>query len=351
LNKGLPLYLDSLRAIAALAVFISHAQGFLLPGMPASIASNGDEAVAVFFVLSGFVIQYVLATKENDWRSYAFARIVRISSVVVVALLATYVADHWGMAINPGLYQGIPFYNDDYAADLLRALTFTSEYWYGHVVFGTNEAYWSLGFEVSYYIAAGVFVFAPRRIAPLLTLVFALLIGPKIVAFSLLWLLGAITYRITSSRFSPRYCLAIFLATPVLYAVAKLSLHDLKHPIFIWQGFASCAESLLYYTVIALIAALNIFSFSRVFQNLDFVPARAANAVRWVAGASFTLYLTNEPLFVLAKAMSLDRSPAYGIAGTLGVLCIAFALAEIGERRKHHYKTLIRYVFRDVARA
>jgi peptidoglycan/LPS O-acetylase OafA/YrhL len=319
--------------------------------MPAALASHADEAVAVFFVLSGFVIQYVLTSKERDWRSYFFARVVRISSVVAVALLATYAADLVGRTINPDVYQAIPFYSDEYLADLLRALTFSTEYWYGHVVFGTNEAYWSLGFEVSYYIAAGIFVFAPKRIAPFLMLAFALLIGPKIVAFSLLWLLGAFTYRITNSRFSPPYCLAVFLATPVLYAVAKLALHDLKHPIFIWAGYASCVESLVYYTAIALIAALNIFSFSRVFRNLDFIPASLANPIRWVAGGSFTLYLTNEPLFVLAKAMSLDRSVPYGIVGTLAVLCTAYALAEIGERRKHHYKALLRYVFRDVERA
>ena len=51
MSKNTSVYLDLLRLTAALCVFLDHSRAFVTPGLPASEASYGAEAVAVFFVL------------------------------------------------------------------------------------------------------------------------------------------------------------------------------------------------------------------------------------------------------------------------------------------------------------
>ena len=77
INHNLSIYLDFLRFFAAFVVFFTHSHVFLFPEVKVGPAM-GREAVAVFFVLSGFVISYVVANKEKNWRAYLTARIARI---------------------------------------------------------------------------------------------------------------------------------------------------------------------------------------------------------------------------------------------------------------------------------
>lgn len=348
MNKPTSLYLDFLRLTAAVAVFIAHLQGFLFPNIPSLVASHADEAVCVFFVLSGFVIGHVLHTKEDDYRSYAAARFTRIFSVVLIALMTTYVADTIGYSLNPAYYDAIRFYNGTYASVLPFALTFSTEYWFGHQVFGTNEAYWSLGFEVPYYIAAGLLMFLPTRFAYWATLVLAMIVGPKIAVYGLIWLLGFMTYRIARSGYRPRHALIVFCITPFLYLSAKYFLHDLKGQIYIWTGPVSFFHGFLYYLSIALITSLNILAFVRLSDGRVVSLPRVANAVRWLAGASFTLYLTNEPLLVLAAAATPNHWLGKILAVALLLVVVLF-LAELGERRKDKYKAVFAHVFRRIA--
>ena len=113
----------------------------MTPGLPASVASYGAEAVAVFFVLSGFVISYVVAEKERDGRSYAVARIARVYPVAVVAILATTLADLFGRYVDAEQYAALNrqfhFYREVNVEALLRYLTFTNQTWFSHYVYGS----------------------------------------------------------------------------------------------------------------------------------------------------------------------------------------------------------------------
>ncbi|WP_431311886.1 acyltransferase family protein [Sphingomonas lacusdianchii] len=79
MHRNLSIYLEVLRFAAAVAVVLSHARGILFPALPWRLAAHGPEAVAVFFVLSGFVIRFVTVDRnETTWRAYAAARVARI---------------------------------------------------------------------------------------------------------------------------------------------------------------------------------------------------------------------------------------------------------------------------------
>src|SRR5207253_9880977 len=106
------LYLDGLRFTAALMVFFSHVGQYPFTARaggeapPAWLQQYGAPAVTIFFVLSGYVIAYVVATRERDARSYTISRVSRLYSVVVAALVLTLLFDTWGAAVDPGLCAG-----------------------------------------------------------------------------------------------------------------------------------------------------------------------------------------------------------------------------------------------------
>ena len=68
------------------------------------LGNLGNDAVMVFFVLSGFVIAYVADKKERTPRDYFVSRFARLYSVVVPALLLTAIADFLGSHIDYNVY-------------------------------------------------------------------------------------------------------------------------------------------------------------------------------------------------------------------------------------------------------
>lgn len=61
LNRGTSWYLDLLRGVAAIVVLLGHAgQGFFSQGFP-WMPKVAHEMVVIFFVLSGFVMSYVVS--------------------------------------------------------------------------------------------------------------------------------------------------------------------------------------------------------------------------------------------------------------------------------------------------
>jgi peptidoglycan/LPS O-acetylase OafA/YrhL len=96
-------------------------------------------------------------------------------------------------------------------------------------------------------------------------------------------------------------------------------------------------EGLIYYLTIGVITCVNIFMFSRIWDGKSFEYVRFTKIVRWFAGASFTLYLTNEPLLIFLSAFS-PMSAVDKVIAVISVIIAVLLLAEIGERRKAQYK-------------
>ena len=129
MNKQLSIYLDLLRFTAALLVYLTHLPG-RCGGYFWQFASYGREAVIFFFVLSGFVIAFVSDTKERDPKQYFLNRMARLYSVVLPALLLSYLCHVY-----------INYHSPDVLAHLdigsvtevtVRALTFSNESWQHH---------------------------------------------------------------------------------------------------------------------------------------------------------------------------------------------------------------------------
>ena len=182
MTKETSIYLDAVRFLAAVVVFIDHLSsqritaGFLWP-----LEHLGGQAVIVFFVLSGFVIGFITDTREKNVREYAINRAARILSVALPALALGYVLDQIGIAANPEIYAG---YGDlqrpSSVLDYLACALFLNEIWGIGISPGTNVAYWSLGYEVWYYAIFGAAMFAPPQHRTKLIAGSLLLVGPAI---------------------------------------------------------------------------------------------------------------------------------------------------------------------------
>ncbi|MDV1146441.1 acyltransferase [Klebsiella pneumoniae] len=163
MNKLTSIYLDLIRFTAALVVVLSHAAGFTSLKIPI-ISGLGTEAVVVFFVLSGYVIAYVSSNKENNYIAFFKARAIRIYSVLVPAVLITLIFDHIGLKYNPSYYFSHSNFHYDYSIfTFIKLNFFLGEGFNQHLVFGSNEPIWSIGFECIYYILFGSLLFSGKN--------------------------------------------------------------------------------------------------------------------------------------------------------------------------------------------
>ncbi|MEM9616387.1 MAG: acyltransferase [Pseudomonadota bacterium] len=367
MNKAFSVYLDAVRFLAAMGVVASHFVYVRWTGgaFPAPLIDavflTGADFVMVFFVLSGFVIAYTVDVKDNEWRSYAFNRATRIYSVVIPAILLTFALDRIGLSFNAADYDGW-WYADHSLWELLaRGLTFSNEFWRWPFRLGSNGPYWSLGYEVWYYVLFGVFVFARgwARIAVLALI--AAMVGPGVLMLAPIWILGVILFRgCRLGWFSPdaRGSSAIIgavaaIAPIVIYFGLRASgadealsaaSHALLSRVRYLGGVGDAARFLWFWTV----GALVVFHFAGVAMLAERfrtgVSRAVSTPVRWLAGASFSIYIIHYPVMQALDAV-WDGETSSGLrAAALGVstigLCIFFAA--LFERRLPAFRAGIR---------
>ena len=149
--------LDILRGLACLVVWLSHvrvATDYFVDAkydFMQSFMAWGREAVVVFFVLSGIVIN-MASHNKTDRRQYFRKRFLRIYPIFFVVLVICYSADHfifnnpfnWGNIIGNLLLQGM------WPRFIVPTLPF-------------DTATWSIACEAFFYVVFGVFFMANRR--------------------------------------------------------------------------------------------------------------------------------------------------------------------------------------------
>lgn len=341
----LSLYLDLVRFLAALTVLLAHLSGQRLTGgLFWQVSAHGESAVTVFFVLSGFVIAFVTTTRERDWRGYAASRAARIYSVALPAVLLTMAIDRIGFAARPALYEAVAYDPSGQIGNAVLSLLFVNQLWFVNIVPGTDLPYWSLGFEVWYYavFAAACFAPGPWRIAlPALLLFIA---GPRIALMAPLWLFGLAAWHLCRRNpLTPRAGLALALAMLAAMALSEFHLRphlDLALPWGLPHHMP--AEMLL-----ALCFAAQIVGLHAATPLLPAAPASIDRAIRWLAGATFSIYLLHLPLAQFLAALSPFPTASWAnralvLAGTLiGI----FLIAAVTERRKDAWRRVMRPLF------
>jgi peptidoglycan/LPS O-acetylase OafA/YrhL len=338
LDRTTSIYLDLVRFLAAVAVFLSHvgtravSDGFLWQFMPL-----GAPAVIVFWVLSGYVIAHSVQGNPS-LRDYTVARAARIYSVVVPTLLATIVIDELGRWIAPANYANCPsMLADPWSIPL--ALSFLNEAWGGcpKASLGSNGAYWSLGYEVPFYALFAGIHFLHGRTRIVCCSLLALLAGPQVIGMFPLWWLGRAAYDLSwHHRIRPHWGWVLWIGSVVcgvaLVCCARSPFNLTEH-----GPFDLAVDALL-----ALLFLVHIAGFQAIGGSiLRHALAAWEQPIRWLAGATFTLYLLHQPTIAFLKALSPWAADTWQFR--VGILLLpmfaVFAFAHFTERKKIRWRT------------
>lgn len=338
------IHLDMLRGLAALAVVVGHLRGFLFVdyGSLAStgvamklfyaLTSLGHQAVIAFFALSGFLVGGTalrkMMTGKWSWTQYLVARLSRLWTVVIPALILTLLLDMAGRSFGGGAGYSGEYYNllsggpsiDQPADNSLYALIANIAFLQtiAAPVFGTNGPFWSLANEFWYYIvfplaAAAIFVsqsVVQRGILAIIALVLALMLPGHIMVLGLIWLAGAAAHYLANLP-----ALKILFSNP-LYAL--LSVSGVAGIIFYTRLNGALGATLSYDLLLGVAWALLLPGLAGL-PPIGGIYARAATGISEI---SYTLYATHYPLlaFVWFSFLAPAQAPP-------GLRSIALALA------------------------
>lgn len=333
LDTGLSLYLDMLRFLAAFAVVMSHVWRLLFPDFP--LPWPGHAAVIVFFVISGYVIAFATDRPGQTAGRYAVHRAVRILSVTIPALLLSVciapVVGRWQVP----LAGPIPFPPETFWHAIWTNLFFLGESsWFGRVLPPFNPPYWSLSYEVWYYVMFGTWAFCAPRWRWLAALAVALFAGLKIALLLPVWLLGVAVYR-ARIKLDQDTALRLFILTALMafafywfdFSVKIRAAVVLAAPVFM-QDLHGSDQFIGDYLLGAIVAANFVAAASMGSYLRGLV--RWQTPIRYLASFTLSSYLLHMPLTVLIwSGFGVHSVAAYALLLVAGI----FVVGSLTERR------------------
>lgn len=325
IDDGVSAYLDFTRAVAAVVVVFSH----LLPILFDISAVPGNDAVIVFFVISGYVIAYAHKHRDLAAGRFFFNRLARLWSVLLPSLilsaLAAVIVGHKTEVLFAPSSANLP----SFLTAAVQNAVFLGQNWGWHQPAPYNEPTWSLNYEAWYYVIFGAFVFAPRPWRWHVAIACAVLAGPPIIVLMPCWLVGCWLYhRRNDMRMSAQGAVCLFAACTAAYAVTYW--FDLNTHSRAWLSAATFGLS--YHLrgstgLIADIVGACLFGGTIVaIQNMA-AANRVLGSLRWLAkkvsSRTFSLYLYHMPIFtILHGGFGFGRG-----SGIEAGLCIATVIA------------------------
>ncbi len=266
--------LDGLRGLAALAVCLFHFAGrddFLPDGVVKESAKFGYLGVASFFVISGFVIPWVLRRAGYRLAGYGrflVKRLVRLEPPYLVAVASSVV-----FLFVYSAYKGRPFPPEEgYWRHALLHLgylvRFAGRDWF-------DDVYWTLGIECQFYLLMGLAfpLLAGRRawlrwlsLVGLAALTLAGLVLPVkmyVISSMSIFLLGAAAFQLRAGLLGRRGflvltaglgaltygCLSLPIALVAVATALVVAFVDFSHPVLDRLGAMSYSLYLFHTTL------------------------------------------------------------------------------------------------------
>jgi len=349
MNRQISLYLDFIRFSAAMLVFISHVPSFA-GGWLWQFSGFGHEAVVIFFVLSGFVIAYVVFDRKESALKYTVSRLTRIYSVAIPALLITFALYYVGQEINPGAFSVINDRLEDPLRTVITALTFTNQSWVATPTL-SNLPYWSLGYEVLYYVFFGVLVYSRASKRIMLLFIVCLLMGPSILLYLPIWFAGVCCFKyLNHFKISFRLSLVLYLLSVI--GIVTFSLESIQLPLneFAYRNLGDAfygfllepAEMFTSDYILAVFVTLHIFSSYHLTKEKDVftIHKTVESIIKSLSSHTFAIYLFHMPmLFFISAIVPYQTNPALNMLFCWFVVPIVIIWISIyTEKKKYHYK-------------
>jgi peptidoglycan/LPS O-acetylase OafA/YrhL len=199
-----------------MTVFLHHCNDLSLDGGALALFGRdiGHSAVVIFFVLSGYVIS---ATQPAAGRAldYGIKRAARVYSVAVPAILLTWVLDFTASRLGFADYSTMYQLHKPWIY-LPIALTFTGNMWYLSEPAFSNAPYWSLDYEVWYYVIFGIAVFARGPLRGIGLSLVLVGMGPKQLLLFPIWLGGVAVCKLQQIRIPSVQLSRVMVAASIL---------------------------------------------------------------------------------------------------------------------------------------
>lgn len=291
---------EALRGIAALSVAWFHLTNTYAAGWVTASGSYGWLGVEAFFVISGFIIPYSIATMYpnyavKDFPAFASRRIVRLEPpyLLSIALTVGLAYASYGVTGKGEVALFDPFQVLFHVAYLVP---FTSYGW-------LQPVYWTLAYEFAFYLFIGLafpwLCQAGRSLnfASMTVLLCALVIAGFVPERVLLFAIGLAAYAFCFGTSGER---GLAAAVGLVAAVAVAAVNPL---------IAATGAS----TAVTIVAWRNAH-----------VPGRIGGVLLWLGSISYSLYLTHVP--VGGKIVNLGRRFIEGTVAELALSLIALAV-------------------------
>jgi peptidoglycan/LPS O-acetylase OafA/YrhL len=337
LTEAQRVYLDFLRATAALAVLAGHAGKIFYPGGKLANSHSEMFGVLVFFLLSGFLISFSVFQKyhhpEYRFTEYFIERFCRIYCAFLPALAFVAFIDQWSKTSpiylwrdqfngvtalgNVLMLQEFPLFQ------IVRRLGVAHTVWFTHT-FGSAGPFWTISIEWWIYMVFGAIVlirlrsgkpFKPWQL--LLVLLAAIepayhfVAGPD-VCLTMLWVVGMLVsysfwahparfsaafWSLTETRWR-RVCYVICAASlaAIVVHLYAASLHD------VGAGVAEFQTGLL--------VASALFALFFACGAVHHVPKPLERVVAFIANYSYSLYLLHYSILICVKALMPEDQDA-----------------------------------------
>lgn len=343
MGRQFSVFLDFSRFLAALVVFFHHLSGFS-GGIFWQLGLLAHESVVFFFVLSGYVIAYAASRPGKGLQEYCWDRATRIYSVALPALAITLLCDALGNRFGAGFHTGVPGRDGTGMGwTLLSALLFLNQSWREITVF-SNQPYWSLGYEVWYYVLYGCILYSKGIWRILLLPAVLVAMGPSVLLYLPVWLFGVGAYFL-ARRLPPRPMASMIGAA--LFGAGAAVLCQAQLQEILDKGFMSAGApltGLLNETAhrfgsdlpLAASFACCLYFLPPCLELGAPFPEWAAGAIRLAASYTFSIYLFHMPLLALiSKAMPYEQVRATNLAASLVVVPAAIvALGWMTEKKR-----------------
>lgn len=351
MKKEFSIYLDLVRFIASAMVVIYHSNIRAVITEKLPFSNHGHAAVIVFFVLSGYVISYITATRESAPVDYWSSRLSRFYSLAIPAVLLCPLLDLAGEALAPKFYIDTTTHTLA-GVRVVSSLLYLNEIWSVSIMSFSNVPYWSLCYEMWYYVLFAIVAFTRGKARLLMTGATVLFLGPKIIVLAPIWILGVVLHRSQSLlRLREWQCWGLFLLSWPLYMLfQQYQLTEQGSQLLLkwigqkWHHEAAFSKFFITDYLLALVIAANFVGFRGISHRFATPLLFAERPIRWISGFTFSLYILHQPLIQFYAAV-FNGDPngkifyLEVIAATLGT--IGF-LGSVTEQKRHHLRKWIR---------
>ena len=304
LSIQLSAVLNWLRFTAALIVVLGHTNTLEIGAMGTGFGNYSHTMVILFFVMSGFIITRTTIDANLDFRKYMILRSSRVLIVAIPALLFSYLASgfliYW---IGSSGYKDEALYSPG-PIDIFLNVLFLDHVWTLGRGVSLNPPFWSLTYEVWYYILFSILYFFRGWSRFLVGSILVVSMGPALLALMPVWFLGVLLCYMPKFLPFEKWIGVVVLCVMAIIPVCIVEYGvDLTVQNWIANQFPEVwrlGPSTKFLTDYLIGWSFFVLFWVVGSRNFNVNPI----FVRWgviLAGFSFTLYLFHDPILRVLK--------------------------------------------------